>query len=124
MVHQQALEDAVYHVFGSITSPSADRSEVVLQTTVEVVRLRDRAAHEKRYRRVPRARARPPCGIRLFHRKRRAANEFRRSATSQNLYRAGRGSSPRVRVAATGTAALRRENGPQERCGTRTAKKA
>jgi hypothetical protein len=59
MVHQQALEDAVYHVFGSITSPSADRSEVVLQTTVEVVRLRDRAAHENNtdeYRVLERAR--------------------------------------------------------------------
>jgi len=44
---QKALEDAVYNVFGPISSPDADRNTVVAQTTQELVLLRDRASHEK-----------------------------------------------------------------------------
>jgi hypothetical protein len=44
---QKALEDAVYNVFGPISSPGADRNAVVVQTTQELVALRDRASHEK-----------------------------------------------------------------------------
>jgi hypothetical protein len=44
---QKALEDAVYNVFGPISSPDADRNAVVVQTTQELALLRDRASHEK-----------------------------------------------------------------------------
>ncbi len=47
MAQQQAIEDAVYKVFAPISSPNAERNDVAQQTTAEVVRLRDRAAHEK-----------------------------------------------------------------------------
>jgi hypothetical protein len=47
LVEQQALEGGVYQVFGPINSPDADRNDVMVQTTQEVMRLRERAAHEK-----------------------------------------------------------------------------
>jgi hypothetical protein len=47
LVEQRALEDAVYKVFEGIESPNADRNEVVVETTGEVVQLRERATHEK-----------------------------------------------------------------------------
>ena len=47
ITEQRALEDAVYKIFGEVNAPNADRNQVVLETTQELVRLRDRATQEK-----------------------------------------------------------------------------
>ncbi len=46
-IEQKGLEDNVYKAFAPISAPDTNRNDIVLQTTTEVVRLRDRAAQEK-----------------------------------------------------------------------------